>query len=62
MGIKFNFDAKDFEKSVKKAALEKVKKEGVNIECPNCNKTIKIKNLKATCSCGQEITLNVDSI
>lgn len=59
MGVKFNFNAKDIEKKIKKAANDKLSK-GVEISCPKCSKKTKVSTTRAIkCTgCGTTIKLN----
>ena len=58
-----NFEIKGLDKLMKKLSNpEELAKEiindagGVEMECPNCQKLIKVPTNGVTCSCGQKIT------
>lgn len=59
-----NFEIKGLDKLMEKLSNpEQLAKEmidnagGVEIECPNCQKLIKVPTSGITCSCGQKITV-----
>lgn len=31
---------------------------GIDVKCPNCQKSIKVPTYGVTCTCGQKLTLN----
>lgn len=62
-----NMEIKGLDKLIKKLSNpEKLAKEivdskgGIEIECPNCHKKVKVPSKGITCSCGQKITVEVN--
>ncbi|WP_375180646.1 hypothetical protein [Enterococcus rotai] len=61
-----NFEIKGLDRLMKKLSNpEELAKEiindagGVEMECPNCQKPIKVPTSGITCSCGQKITVEM---
>ena len=53
--------AHDLEKSVKETARKEITRQGIDIECPGCGRTIHTKGGDTTCpSCGKVTDVTID--